>query len=79
MPGRSLLRIAVNVVLDGCLAVWTAEEFHRVAADMQEKARRGQTERNVVRSFAAGAADVQADKQGRIAIPAHLRCPYSSI
>ena len=63
----------ITKLLDGCLAVWTAEEFHRVAADMQEKARRGQTERNVVRSFAAGAADVQADKQGRIAIPAHLR------
>ncbi len=63
----------VTKLLDGCLAVWAPEEFHEVAADMQEKARRGQAERNVVRSFAAGAAEVVPDRQGRIAIPANLR------
>jgi MraZ protein len=63
----------VTKLLDGCLAVWTPEEFRKVAEDMQEKARRGQAERNVVRSFAAGAAEVVPDRQGRIAIPATLR------
>ena len=63
----------ITKVLDGCLAVYTAEEFEKVATDMQEKARRGQMERNVVRSFAAGTAEVLPDRQGRVAIPATLR------
>jgi MraZ protein len=59
--------------LDGCLALYDAEEFERVAQEMQEKARRGALERNAVRSFAAGAAEATPDKQGRITIPAPLR------
>jgi MraZ protein len=59
--------------LDGCLALYDAEEFEKVATDMQEKARRGAVERNAVRSFAAGATEATPDKQGRISIPAHLR------
>ncbi|HEV2768297.1 MAG TPA: division/cell wall cluster transcriptional repressor MraZ [Acidimicrobiales bacterium] len=59
--------------LDGCLAIYTTEEFQEVAAGMQEKARRGPTERNVARSFAAGTRSIKPDKQGRVAIPAHLR------
>ena len=59
--------------LDGCLALYTAEEFGKVAQDMQEKARRGGAERNAVRSFAAGATEATPDRQGRITIPAHLR------
>ena len=59
--------------LDGCLALYDAEEFQKVALDMQEKARRGAIERNAVRSFAAGAAEATPDRQGRISIPAHLR------
>ena len=58
---------------DGCLSLYDAEEFERVAEDMKEKARRGQDERNAVRSFAAGATEATPDKQGRITIPAHLR------
>jgi MraZ protein len=59
--------------LDGCLALYDAEEFQKVALDMQEKARRGAIERNAVRSFAAGATEATPDRQGRISIPAHLR------
>lgn len=59
--------------LDGCLALYDAEEFEKVALDMQEKARRGAVERNAVRSFAAGATEATPDKQGRISIPSHLR------
>lgn len=60
-------------VIDGCLAVYTSEEFQVVAKEMQEKARRGPVQRNVVRSFAAGTAEVVPDRQGRIALPANLR------
>lgn len=59
--------------LDGCLALYDAEEFEKVAMAMQEQARRGAVERNAVRSFAAGATEATPDKQGRISIPAHLR------
>ena len=59
--------------LDGCLALYDAEEFEKVALNMQEQARRGAVERNAVRSFAAGATEATPDKQGRISIPAHLR------
>jgi MraZ protein len=59
--------------LGGCLALYTAEEFEKVAQDMQENARRGGVERNAVRSFAAGAAEATPDRQGRISIPQHLR------
>lgn len=59
--------------LDGCLALYDAEEFQKVAMAMQEQARRGAVERNAVRSFAAGAAEATPDKQGRISIPQHLR------
>ena len=60
-------------ILDGCLALWTPVEFERRTADMLEKARRGQSERNVARVWAAGAFEVNPDGQGRIAIPAMLR------
>src|SRR2546423_13193239 len=59
--------------VDGCLSLYDAEGFERVAHDMQEQARRGALERNAVRSFAAGAAEATPDRQGRITIPQHLR------
>lgn len=63
----------ITKLIDGCLAIWTPEEFERVANDMIEKAKRGNQERTVARSFAAGAKSVEPDKQGRVAIPTHLR------
>jgi MraZ protein len=63
----------ITKVLDGCLALYTTEEFEKVAADMQEKAKRGRTERAAVRSFAAGTEPVSPDRQGRITIPPNLR------
>ncbi len=60
-------------VLDGCLAVYTQEEWDAVAHEMQAKARRGLAERTLVRSQAAGTAEVVPDRQGRIAVPANLR------
>jgi MraZ protein len=63
----------VTKLVDGCLAVWTKEEFDRRTAEMLEKARRGPNERNAMRAWAAGAAEVSPDKQGRIALPPPLR------
>ena len=58
---------------EGCLGVWTPHEFERRTADMLDKARRGQAERNVARVWAAGAFEATPDGQGRIAIPPLLR------
>jgi MraZ protein len=60
-------------LFDGCLGLWTPVAFERRTADMLEIARRGQSERNVTRSFAAGSFEVTPDGQGRIAIPPMLR------
>jgi len=58
---------------EGCLGVWTPQEFDRRTAAMLEKGRQGQAERNVARVWAAGAFEVAADAQGRLAIPPQLR------
>ena len=56
---------------DGCLALWTPEEFEVKAAEVKERARRGQ--RDVARVFFSGTVEASPDRQGRIAIPPGLR------
>ena len=64
--------------LDGCLAVYPVSEFDRVAAKLREARERGPKERQAARSFFTGAVEITPDKQGRVAIPAHLR-EYASL
>jgi MraZ protein len=59
--------------LDGCLAVYPVSEFDRVAAKLREARERGARERQAARSFFTGAVEITPDKQGRVAIPGHLR------
>ena len=59
--------------LDGCLAVYPVAEFDRVARKLHEARERGARERQAARSFFAGAVEITPDKQGRVAIPQHLR------
>jgi len=59
--------------LDGCLGLWTPEEFDKVAALIQSKVREGQVGQAALRAFAADAAEVRPDSQGRISIPQRLR------
>ena len=63
----------LTTLQDGCLALYTRYGFERRTAEMLEKARRGQSERNVARSWAANAFEVVPDTQGRIPIPPPLR------
>ena len=56
---------------DGCLAVWTPEDFEREARDGREGKRRG-VGRGALRLF-SGARSVKPDAQGRFAIPEDLR------
>lgn len=59
--------------IDGCLAVWGPEEFDVRAGEMRERARGGASDRQVARAFFAGTVEAPPDKQGRVAIPSHLR------
>ena len=59
--------------LDGCLAVYPLEEFHRVARKVQEARERGSRERVAAFAFFVGAAEFTPDKQGRVAVPQNLR------
>ncbi len=63
----------VTSEVDGCLAVWTPEEFQVKAAEVKERARGGAAGRDQLRVFFAGAVEASPDRQGRIAIPQHLR------
>ncbi len=56
-----------------CLSVYTAQEFADVADRVREQSKRGARELDAARSFFAGTAEVSPDKQGRVAIPQHLR------
>lgn len=58
---------------DGCLSVFPLDEFTQIAEDVRAKARESRARREAARTFFAGATEVVPDKQGRIAIPQHLR------
>ena len=59
--------------LDGCLAVYPIGEFDRVARKLRDARERGARERQAARTFFAGAVEITPDKQGRVAVPQHLR------
>ena len=58
---------------EGCLALFTPGEFERQMEAMQEQAASGRTQRNRARLWASNSHEVEVDRQGRMAIPAHLR------
>lgn len=59
---------------EGCLALWTPDEFDNRMADMEETAREGTAQaRNRARVWAARSYQVELDGQGRILIPPRLR------
>lgn len=64
-------RFVVTKGLDGCLFVYSLEEFEARATKI--KALPMAKARNLQRTFMANAVEVEADKQGRILIPQNLR------
>lgn len=58
---------------DGCLFIYTLDEFESVAQELREKSKTSKAAREAARSFFAGASDVTPDKQGRLTIPQSLR------
>ena len=59
--------------LDGCLFVYSNEEWHRIEENLREKPLTSKDARKFLRFFFAGAANCEVDKQGRILLPANLR------
>ena len=59
--------------LDGCLFVYSQEEWKRIEESLREKPLTSKDARKFMRFFFAGAANCEVDKQGRILIPAVLR------
>ena len=59
--------------LDGCLFVYSNEEWHRIEESLREKPLTSKDARKFMRFFFAGAASCEVDKQGRILLPANLR------
>jgi len=59
--------------LDRCLALWTPDEFEKQMADRETTQDLGRQQRNLARVWAAGSAEVEIDRQGRLPIPAYLR------
>ena len=65
-------QFVVTMGLDGCLFVYPNDQWEQFANQL--KSLPGTKEaRQLQRYFLAGAADLEADKQGRILIPPHLR------
>jgi MraZ protein len=58
---------------DGCVALWTPEEFDKQLAAMEERQARSAEDRNLARIWAGTSAEVEIDRQGRMAVPTALR------
>jgi MraZ protein len=64
----------IGPYLDGCLALWTPQEFETQMDEMKTRERAGRDERNLARVWANNTQEVEIDKRsGRMAIPAYLR------
>ncbi len=59
--------------LEGCLALWTEEEFDKEIQLRLAAAEGDAASRNQVREWAAAVFEAEIDRQGRMAIPPHLR------
>ena len=58
---------------DGCLAMWTPEEFERQMEEMQEQASASRSNRNMARFWASASRELEIDRQGRMVLPARMR------
>ena len=58
---------------DGCLSLWTPDEFELQMSAMLERSTTGRSDRNLARLWASTSFEVEVDRQGRMPIPLHLR------
>ncbi len=58
---------------DGCLSLWTPEQFEVQMDAMLEKAATSRSDRNLARLWASSSHPLEVDRQGRMFIPTRLR------
>jgi len=58
---------------DGCLSLWTPDQFEQQMESMLERAATSKSERNLARLWASTSHELEVDRQGRMAIPLRLR------
>jgi MraZ protein len=77
LPARFRQILGERAVLttqdDGCLAIWSPDEFEVKASEMNERRKGGPADRSVARAFFADADEFELTGQGRVSIPATLR------
>ncbi len=59
--------------LEGCLALWTVEEFEQEVEDRLVQAGGDVASRNAVRDWSSAVFEAEIDRQGRMPVPPHLR------
>ncbi|MCU1489364.1 MAG: MraZ protein [Acidimicrobiaceae bacterium] len=59
--------------LEGCLALWTEAEFEKEIEVRLSAAEGDPAARNEVREWSAAVFEAEIDRQGRMAVPPHLR------
>lgn len=71
-------RCYLSIGRDKCIDVMPAEAFEQEAADILEKVKRGEMDRDAARSIAGQTIEVTIDAQGRVNIDEKLRA-YAGI
>ncbi len=66
-------KFVVTKGTEKCLSVYSMEEWQDIEKSFREILRTGKVARQFARSFFAGAAEIEIDKQGRILIPQNLK------
>ena len=59
--------------LDGCLFVYSMDEWQRVEQKLASLPMSRKTARDITRFLFGGACEAECDKQGRVLLPANLR------
>ncbi|MDJ0318177.1 MULTISPECIES: division/cell wall cluster transcriptional repressor MraZ [Arthrobacter] len=77
LPAKFREELASGLVLtkgqENCIYVFSAREFEKVLAQMQDAPLSNMAARDYIRIFLSGASDEVPDKQGRVTIPGTLR------
>ncbi|WP_104111578.1 MULTISPECIES: division/cell wall cluster transcriptional repressor MraZ [unclassified Arthrobacter] len=77
LPAKFREELSSGLVLtkgqENCIYVFSAREFEKVLAQMQDAPLSNMAARDYIRIFLSGASDEVPDKQGRVTIPAALR------
>ena len=62
----------LNQGFDGCLFLFTPEQYEKTLEKIQERARNKKTLRHYMRKWTMDATDIRLDQQGRLLIPAEM-------